>query len=155
MASSTMAQSSTLRQMGPSLSIVHESAIAPVRGTRPKVGLSPVVPHLVDGDEIEPSVSLPIENPTRPAAVADAGPADDPLEPWSTFHGFFVVAPNQMSPCASSPRVSLATSTAPAASNRCTTVASASITWSLYGPAPQVVLYPRTASRSLAPHGIP
>src|SRR5215212_4112720 len=111
-----MAQSSTLRQMGPSLSIVHDKAMAPVRGTLPKVGRSPVVPHRVDGDEIEPRVSLPIENPTRPAAVAEAGPADDPLEPWSTFQGFFVVPPNQMSPCASSPSVSFATSTAPAAS---------------------------------------
>ena len=67
--------------MGPSLSIVHESAIAPVRGTRPKVGRNPVVPQRVDGEEMEPSVSLPTENPTRPAAVAEAGPADDPLDP--------------------------------------------------------------------------
>src|SRR5256885_8645114 len=50
-----------------SLSIVHDSAIAPVRGTRPKVGRRPVVPQRVDGEEIEPSVSLPTENPTRPA----------------------------------------------------------------------------------------
>src|SRR5450759_5383452 len=139
-ASSTIAQSSALRQSGPSLSIVHGRAIAPVRGTRPNVGLSPVVPQRVEGEEIDPSVSLPIAKPTRPAAVADAGPADDPLDPWSTFHGFFVVAPNQMSPCASSPSVSFATSTAPAASSRCTTVASASITCSLNGPAPHVVL---------------
>ena len=76
-----MAQSSTLRQIGPSLSIVHDSAIAPVRGTLPKVGRNPVVPQRVDGDDIEPSVSLPIAKPTRPAAVADAGPAEDPLDP--------------------------------------------------------------------------
>src|SRR3954467_710292 len=98
MASSTIAQSSTLRQRGPSLSIVHDSAIAPVRGTRPKVGRRPVVPQRVDGDEMEPSVSLPIANPTKPAAVADAGPADEPLEPVSTFHGFLVLAPYQISP---------------------------------------------------------
>jgi hypothetical protein len=30
---------------------------------------------------MEPSVSLPIPNPINPAAVADAGPAEDPLEP--------------------------------------------------------------------------
>src|SRR5882762_681963 len=120
--------------------MVQESAIAPVRGTLPNVGRRPVVPQRVDGEEIEPSVSLPIEKPTKPAAVADAGPADDPLEPWSTFHGFFVVASNQMSPCASSPRVSLATRIAPASSSRWTTVASVSMTWSLNGPAPQVVL---------------
>src|SRR6476620_9995697 len=99
MASRTSAQSSTLRQIGPSLSIVQESAIAPVRGTRPKVGRNPVVPQRVEGDEIDPSVSLPIAKPTRPAAVAEAGPAEDPLEPCVTFHGFLVVSPNQMSPC--------------------------------------------------------
>src|SRR4051812_9529318 len=102
MASSTIAQSSTLRQRGPSLPSVHESAIAPVRGTRPKVGRRPVEPQRVDGDEMEPRVSLPIANPTKPAPVAAAGPAADPLEPGSTFPGFFVVAPNQISPCASS-----------------------------------------------------
>src|SRR6476659_3117564 len=102
MASRTIAQSSTLRQIGPSLSIVQERAIAPVRGTRPNVGRSPVVPQRVDGDEIEPSVSLPIANPTRPAAVADAGPADDPLEPFRSslgFHGLRVTPPNQRAPC--------------------------------------------------------
>ena len=63
--------------------MLHESAIAPVRGTRPKVGRSPVAPQRVEGDEMEPSVSLPIENPTSPAAVADAGPAEEPLEKLS------------------------------------------------------------------------
>ena len=28
--------------------------------------------------------------PTRPAAVADPGPAEDPLEPFSRFHGVLV-----------------------------------------------------------------
>src|SRR5215469_12643238 len=76
----TAAQSSTLRQMGPILSIVQQSAIAPYRLTRPNVGLSPVTPQVEEGDTIEPRVSVPIENPTSPAAVAAAGPADDPLE---------------------------------------------------------------------------
>src|SRR5687767_6799652 len=128
MASSTSAQSSTLRQMGPSLSMLHDNVIAPAFGTLPYVGRRPVVPQTVEGDEMEPSVSLPMENPTRPAAVADAGPAEEPLDPASTFHGFLVRSPNQRSPCASSPSVSFATSTAPAASRRWTTVASSSIT---------------------------
>src|SRR6185437_3916080 len=135
--------------MGPSLSIVHESAIAPVRGTRPNVGRSPVVPQRVDGEEIEPSVSEPIANATHPAAVADAGPADEPLEPWSVFHGLRVTPPYQTSPCASAPKVSFATSTAPALSSRCTTVPSSSIVCSSKPPAPHVVLYFFTASRSL------
>jgi len=75
--------------------MLQESAIAPVLGTKPKVGRSPVQPHRVDGDDIEPSVSDPMLNATHPAAVADAGPADEPLEPWLGFHGLRVMPPNQ------------------------------------------------------------
>ena len=67
-----------------------------------------------DGETIEPSVSVPIANPTPPAVVAAAEPADEPLDPCSRFHGLRVMPPNQTSPQASSPRVSLAMSTAPA-----------------------------------------
>src|ERR1700679_1339201 len=81
MASRTAAQSSTARQMGPSLSMVQLRAMAPVRGTKPKVGRRPVTPQRVEGEEMEPRVSEPMENATHPAAVADAGPAEDPLEP--------------------------------------------------------------------------
>src|SRR5580704_7372498 len=139
MASSTSAQSSTARQIGPSLSMLQESAIAPVRGTSPKDGRKPVQPQRVDGDEIEPSVSEPILKATHPAAVAEAGPADDPLDPWPGFQGFRVTPPNQWSPNASAPRVSFATSTAPASSSRFTTVASSSIIWFSKPPAPHVV----------------
>src|SRR5690242_2179395 len=79
--SRTIAQSSTARQIGPSLSWLHESAIAPVRGTCPNVGRNPVHPHRVLGEEIEPSVSEPTLKPTQPAAVAEDGPAEEPLEP--------------------------------------------------------------------------
>src|SRR5215831_19744755 len=103
MALSTMAQSSTARQMGPSLSIVQERAMAPVRGTRPKVGRRPVVPQRVEGEEMEPRVSEPMAKATQPAAVAEADPADDPLEPCFGFQGLRVMPPNHLSPCASAP----------------------------------------------------
>jgi hypothetical protein len=45
-----------------------------------------------------PQVSEPRAKPTSPAAVAHAGPAEAPLDPWSGFHGFLVVPPNQTSP---------------------------------------------------------
>jgi hypothetical protein len=61
--------------------MLHESAIAPVRGTNPNVGRSPVHPQRVEGEEIEPKVSDPMLNATHPAAVAEAGPADEPLDP--------------------------------------------------------------------------
>src|SRR6185312_10176788 len=131
-----IAASSTARQSGPSLSMVHESAIAPVRGTNPNVGRKPVVPQRVDGEEIDPSVSEPMAKATQPAAVAEADPADDPLDPCLVFQGLRVMPPNHLSPCASAPRVSLATRTAPAASSRLTTVASSSIFWSSNPPAP-------------------
>src|SRR6476660_9807487 len=150
-----MAVSSTARQIGPSLSMVQESAMAPVLGTSPNVGRRPVVPQRVEGDEIEPRVSDPIAKATQPAAVAEADPADDPLDPCLVFQGLRVMPPNHLSPWASAPSVSLATSTAPAASRRWTTVASSSNFCSSNPPAPHVVGYPFTASRSLAPHGSP
>ena len=70
-----------------------------------------------------PSVSLPSANPTNPAAVAEAEPADDPLEPCFVFHGFRVLPPNQLSPIANAPSDNFATSTAPALSSLSATVA--------------------------------
>src|ERR1035441_5837341 len=138
-ASRTSAQSSTDRGMGPGLSMVQLRAMAPGRGTRPKVGRSPVSPQRVEGEEMEPSVSEPIAKATQPAATALAEPAEDPLDPCSGFHGLRVRPPNHLSPMASAPSVNLATSTAPAASRRSTTVASSSNDWFSKPPAPQVV----------------
>src|SRR5947207_8587258 len=139
MASITRAQSSTARQMGLSLYMLQESAMAPVRGMNPKVGRRPVVPQRVEGEEIEPKVSEPMLKATQPAAVAEAGPAEEPLEPCAGFHGLRVRPPYHLSPWASAPSVSLATSTAPALSSRWTTVASSSMTCFSKPPAPQVV----------------
>src|SRR5438105_13503973 len=71
-----------------------------------------------------PPVSLPIENATSAAAVAAPGPALEPDAPSSSSHGFIVWPPNQMSLSGSAPRLSLATSTAPALWRRMTTAAS-------------------------------
>src|SRR5579863_4578149 len=92
----TRAQSSAERAMGPSLSIVQLRAMAPVRGTKPKVGRSPVAPQRVDGELMEPSVSDPMAKATHPAATALAGPADDPLDPCAGFHGLRVWPPNHL-----------------------------------------------------------
>src|SRR5271166_7094409 len=114
MAFSTSIVSSTLRAMGPSLSSDQHSVIAPVRATRPYVGRSPVIPQRIEGLTMLPPVSLPIAKPTNPAAVAAPGPALDPDDASSKSHGFIVCPPNQTSLSASAPRLSLATSTAPA-----------------------------------------
>ena len=73
-----------------------------------------------------PRVSVPMEKPTKPAAVADAEPALEPLEPCLVFQGFLVGPPNQMLSMANAPIESLATITAPAAFSRSTTAASKS-----------------------------
>src|SRR5678815_2489823 len=83
----TIAQSSIVRQIGPTRSRDHESVIPPYRLTRPNVGRRALSPHSRAGDTIDPLVSVPIANATQPAAVADAGTADDPLEPRLMSHG--------------------------------------------------------------------
>src|SRR6188474_2657259 len=128
MALNTSAQSSTERHIGPILSIVQLNAMAPNLLTRPYVGRRPTTLFTEAGEMIEPRVSVPIAKPTRPAAVAAPGPADDPLELRSLFQGLRVDPPNHTPPCASAPIDSFATSTAPASRNRSTTVASTSIT---------------------------
>src|SRR5271163_5089802 len=96
-ACSTSMASSTLRVIGPSLSSDQHSVIAPVRATRPYVGRNPVTPQRMLGLTMLPPVSLPIENPTSPAAVAEPGPALEPDAPSSNSHGFTVWPPNQIS----------------------------------------------------------
>src|SRR5690606_26585058 len=98
-------------------------AMAPYLLTVPNGGRRPLAPQRVEGETMEPNVSVPIEKATRPATVADALPADDPLEPCFRSQGFLVTPPNQMSPIARAPSENLATSTAPASSSFLTTVA--------------------------------
>src|SRR5271169_2634612 len=86
-AAMTRPQSSAERHIGPSLSSVQQSAIAPCRLTRPYVGRRPVTPEKAAGVTMEPEVSDPIENATRPAAVAAPGPEDEPPDQYSVFHG--------------------------------------------------------------------
>ena len=45
------------------------------------------IPQRVHGETMLPQVSVPMANPTRPAAVEAADPADEPLDPCSGFHG--------------------------------------------------------------------
>src|SRR5438045_2074071 len=106
---------------------------------RPYVGRSPTTPHVDEGEMIEPRVSVPIANATRPADVAAPGPADDPLELLSGDHGLRVEPPNQTPPCASAPIDSLPTSTPPASRSRSTIVASISGTRCSSGLAPRAL----------------
>src|SRR5215467_13013029 len=135
--------------MGPSLSSDQQSVMAPVRGTRPYVGRSPVTPQRMLGAIMLPPVSLPMEKAMSPAAVAAPGPALDPDAPSSSNQGFTVWPPNQTSLRASAPRLSLARRTAPAAWRRFTTAASSLGMRLRYGSAPYVVGMPAVSRRSL------
>src|SRR5437867_4204616 len=114
MALKTRAQSSADRHIGPTVSCVHASVIAPYRLTRPNVGRMPVSPFLAEGAMTDPPVSVPIAKATSPAAVAEPGPADDPDASCWTFHGFRVTPPNHCAVSASAPVESFATRIAPA-----------------------------------------
>src|SRR5262245_41432122 len=74
----TIPQSSAERLIGPSLSSVQLSAMAPWRLMRPYVGRKPLTPQYAEGVRIEPEVSEPMAKGTRPAATAAPGPLDDP-----------------------------------------------------------------------------
>ena len=108
------------------------------------------MPQRMDGLMMLPPVSLPMLNPTNPAAVAAPGPALDPEEASSSSQGFIVWPPNQMSLSARAPRLSLATSTAPASCRRFTTTASSAGTRLRNGSAPYVVGMPAVSRRSFA-----
>src|SRR6185436_8178062 len=69
MAATTSAVSVAERAIAPTLSSVHRRVMQPYRLTRPYVGLSPATPHVDAGDTIDPFVSVPTANPTRPAAA--------------------------------------------------------------------------------------
>ena len=125
--------------------------MAPPRAILPKVGRREVFAQRVEGDTIEPRVSEPIANGRQPAAVAAAGPADEPLEPRAGFHGLLVRPRNHSSPIARAPRESFATKTAPASSSFRITEASSESTWSSKGFAPHVVAAPAAESKSFAP----
>ena len=78
MTSSSRAQSSTVRAIGPTVSTDQESGTIPRVGTRPVEGRMPETPQNAVGMRIEPAVSVPSVPGTRPAAAAAALP---PLEP--------------------------------------------------------------------------
>src|SRR6476620_389348 len=103
-----MASSSALLQMGPALSRLQQRTIAPLRLTVPNVGLKPVAPQRVEGETMDPSVSVPIVNGNNPATTEEAEPADDPLEPCVKSQGFLVSPPNHLLLKAKAPKDSFA-----------------------------------------------
>src|SRR3954447_12512130 len=98
MAPSRTAASRTLRAMGPAVSWLTEMGMIPARLTSPTVGLTPTTPHTVDGEMIEPLVSVPIAAAQSPAATAAAEPELEPDGLRSKAWGFFVRPPRALQP---------------------------------------------------------
>jgi hypothetical protein len=67
-----------VRAIGPAVSWLCAIGTMPVRLTRPSVGLIPTSALFVDGDTMEPSVSVPIAAAARFAAIAAPDPELDP-----------------------------------------------------------------------------
>ena len=93
---------------GPILSMLQASAMPPVELSAAKGRPQPAGAHGVHGDRMLPCVSLPSAKLTSPAATAEALPAEEPLDPCFTFHGFRVFRPNHSSLRASEPSDTLA-----------------------------------------------
>jgi len=116
-----------------------------------------VTPQNALGVRIDPEVSEPSANVTRPAAVAVPEPLDEPPLHRERSQGFRpgpvrdADANRYPPPPASSTMASLPMRIAPALARFWITLASSSNTCAANGLAPQVVGWPLTASRSFAP----
>src|SRR3954454_2039040 len=132
-AASSAAASATVRVIGPAVSWLCAIGTMPMRLRSPTVGLMPTRPLLVDGETIEPSVSVPTAAAARFAAIAAPDPELEPDGLRSGAYGFFVWPPRPLQPLlecverkfAHSLRLVLPRMTAPASRRRAAMNASA------------------------------
>src|SRR5688572_2241490 len=97
-APSTIAASRTARAIGPGVSCVLEIGMIPLRLHNPTVGLMPTMPHWLDGETMEPSVSVPMATAHKLADTATAEPELEPDGLRSSTYGFFVSPPRPLQP---------------------------------------------------------
>ncbi len=122
----------------------------------------PTTPHALDGETIDPSVSVPIASGAKPADRPAAEPELEPDGLRSSAYGFDVWPPSVDHPLvervdrkfAHSDRLALARMIAPAARSRATIKASGGLAASRAGE-PAVVGAPTTCTLSLTRTGIP
>src|SRR4029453_6907960 len=127
MASNMMAQSSTVRVIGETVSIVHARGTTLWLLTRPMVGRIPTMPLTAEGGRMEPPVSVPRAPRHVRAATAAPDPPLDPAGKRSGFQGLRHVPEWGLSvvpPHANSCKLVLPMITAPARLRRAVTVAS-------------------------------
>src|SRR5579864_193126 len=100
----------------------------PARLSSPSVGLMPTRPFALEGDTMEPSVSVPMATAARLAAIAAPEPELDPEVFRSSAYGFLARPPRPLQPLvecverkfAHSLRLVLPRMTAPASRSRAT-----------------------------------
>src|SRR6185312_12622131 len=97
-APSSAAASATDRVIGPAVSCDAEIGMMPLRLQRPTVGLMPTMPQMLDGEMIEPSVSVPMPTVANVAAIAAPVPLLEPLVFRSSTYGFRVSPPRPLHP---------------------------------------------------------
>ncbi len=139
-----------------------EIGTIPRRLIRPLVGLMPTIPHALDGQTIEPSVSVPTATGASAAATPAAEPELDPDGLRSSAYGLAVCPPSVDQPLvecvdrklAHSDRFALPMITAPASRSRVTRNASPGSADSSAGE-PAVVGIPATWTLSLTRTGMP
>src|SRR5258707_7324634 len=132
MAPSSAAASATVRAIGPAVSWLCAIGTIPLRLRSPSVGLIHTSELLLDGDTIDPSVSVPTAAAARFAAAATPEPELEPDGLRSRAYGFFVCPPRPLQPLdecvdrmfAHSLRFVLPRITAPASRSRSTMNAS-------------------------------
>ena len=86
-AASAIAQSASVRAIGPGWSRLPLSGKTPRSGSAPRVGLIVEVPDRADGMRSEPAVSVPVASGIMPAASAAAEPPLEPPGVRSSAHG--------------------------------------------------------------------
>src|SRR5262249_7575661 len=127
-----IAASVTVRAIGPAVSWLCASGIIPERLTKPSVGLIPTIPFAVDGQTMEPSVSVPIAAAHKFAETATPEPELEPQGLRVRLYGLRTKPPRPLHPLvewvdlkfAHSLRFVLPRITAPASLNFCATKAS-------------------------------
>ena len=157
------ARSSTCRAIGPthvmsSIPVARVGGHRPVSGVRPTVGRMPTVPQKCDGARIEPPPSVPIPAIDASAPSSAASPPDEPPGVWAPSSGCSVHPMSRLSVSKEhehSGAFVLATTTAPAARRRATTVASPSARWPVRASDPAAVRQPATSRTSLTVSGRP
>ena len=123
---SSAAASATDVPIGPAVSCARDSGTMPDRLTSPRVGLMPTTPQALDGETIDPSVSVPMASGANPADRPAAEPELDPDGLRSSAYGFAVCPPSVDQPLvervdrkfAHSDRLAFARMIAPAARSR-------------------------------------